>query len=190
MVNSESICRCQRFNVVGTSGSGKTNFARALAQRLQLPCHEMDQLFWKPNWQESSDEDLMAKVAEVTSGSKWVLDGNYTRTTPVKWKQVQVVIWLDLPFARTVFRVARRAVKRSFTAEEIWPGTGNRESLTKTFFSRDSIVLWAIQTHRANRKKYLAMMNAPEYASISFVRLCTPDEVTAFVERLRPSAVR
>ena len=117
----EQISRFERINVVGTSGSGKSIFARELAEVLKLPCYEMDQLFWKSNWQGSSDDELFRKVHEVTSRSRWVLDGNYTRTIPVKWKQVQLVIWLDPSFLRTVFRVTKRTIYRSFTQEEIWP---------------------------------------------------------------------
>jgi adenylate kinase family enzyme len=120
----------------------------------------MDQLFWKPGWQESSDDELFRKVREVTAQPRWVLDGNYTRTTPDKWKHVQLVIWLDLPFARTVFRVTKRAIHRSLTQRELWPGTGNRESLTKAFLSKDSVIWWAITTHRRNRQKYSAVMAA------------------------------
>jgi adenylate kinase family enzyme len=145
-VDFEQIGCFERINVVGSSGSGKSTFARELAEVLNLPCYEMDQLFWKSDWHESSDDELFRKVHEVTSRSRWVLDGNYTRTIPVKWKQVQLVIWLDPSFLRTVLGVTKRTIYRSFTQEEIWPGTGNRESLRKAFLSKDSIIWWAITT--------------------------------------------
>lgn len=174
---------CQRINVVGTSGSGKTIFARQLAELLDLPYFEMDQLFWKPGWQQSSDNELFSKVHDVTSGPRWVLDGNYTRTLPIKWKNVQQVIWLDPSFLRTVLRVTARTIRRAFTQEELWAGTGNRESLREAFLSRKSIIWWAISTHRANRRKYSTLMASPEYAHISFVRLGSPREARRFLER-------
>lgn len=67
----------ERINVVGTSGCGKTTFAREFASLLQLPLYEMDQLFWKPGWQQPSDDEFLSKVREVTSKPRWVLDGNY-----------------------------------------------------------------------------------------------------------------
>jgi adenylate kinase family enzyme len=176
----------QRINVVGTSGSGKSTFARALAQRLDLPYYELDQLFWKPGWQMSSDEELFAKVRQVTSQQRWILDGNYHRTAPEKWKHVQLVIWLDMPFLRTILQVSRRAVQRALSQEELWPGTGNRETLAKAFLSRESIIWWAITTYRANKRRYASIMRSPEYAHIRFVRLRTGREVGAFLLETQP----
>lgn len=184
----EQIGRFERINVVGTSGSGKSTFARELAELLNLPFYEMDQLFWKSDWHESSDNELFRKVHEVTSRSRWVLDGNYTRTIPVKWKQVQLVIWLDPFFLRTVLRVTKRTIYRSFTQEEICPGTGNRESLRKAFLSRDSIIWWAITTYRNNRKKYSSIISSPVYSHICFIRLNSQTGVTSFLKGLREVA--
>jgi adenylate kinase family enzyme len=161
----------ERINVVGTSGSGKSAFARRLARLLELPYYEMDALFWKPGWQQASDEELFRKVEEVCSQPRWVLDGNYTRTLPIKWKRVQLVIWLDPPFLPTVLRVTARTIRRALTREELWPETGNRESLAEAFFSRKSIIWWAISTHAKNRRKYAALMAAPEHSHIKFLRL-------------------
>jgi adenylate kinase family enzyme len=187
-VDFEKIRRFERINVVGTSGSGKTTFARELAGLLNLPCYEIDQLFWNSNWQESSNDELFEKLHQVTSRPRWVLDGNYTRTIPVKWKQVQLVIWLDLSFLRTVLRVTKRTIHRSLTQKEIWSGTGNRESLRKAFFSKDSIIWWAITTYRNNRKKYSSIMSSPAYSHISFIRLNSRTGVASFLEGLRKVA--
>ena len=73
-----------RVNVIGTSGSGKSSFAKQLAGALRTPYLEMDRLYWKPNWQEPKDEELFPILEQALSGDAWVLDGNYTRTTHIK----------------------------------------------------------------------------------------------------------
>jgi adenylate kinase family enzyme len=178
----------QRINVVGTSGSGKTTFARRLARALDVPYYEMDRLFRKPGWQESSDEEFFSKVEQATAGPLWVLDGNYTRTLPIKWKRVQLVIWLDPSFVQTIFRVTARTIRRAYTREELWPGTGNRESLAEAFFSKKSIIWWAIRTYGRNRDKYSAFMTAPEYSHIAFVRLRSSADTQRFLGGL-PGAI-
>ena len=174
--------RFERINVVGTSGSGKTTFARRLAQTLRLPYYEMDAVFWKPGWRESPYDEFLPRIEEITRQPRWVLDGNYSRTQPVKWKQVQQVIWLDLPFLMTIWRVTARTVRRARTQEELWLGTGNRESLREAFFSRKSIIGWAIRQHGTNRRRYPALMATPEYAHISFARLRSDAEAQRFLE--------
>ena len=178
----------ERINVIGTSGSGKTTFARELARLLGLPCYEMDALFWKPGWSESSDEELFRKVEEVTSGPRWVLDGNYTRTRAVSWRRVQVVIWLDPSFVTTLWSVTARTVRRACTREELWTGTGNRESLAQAFFTRKSIIWWAVSRHGHNRRKYRAAMAAPEYSHIRFVRLPSRAEAMSYLDGLSATA--
>ncbi len=69
----------KKINVIGTTGSGKSTFSRKLADKLSYPCAHMDELFWKPNWVESSDAEFFPKVESFVSKDSWVLDGNYKR---------------------------------------------------------------------------------------------------------------
>lgn len=126
-----------RVNVVGTSGSGKSTFAKELALRLNAPYIELDLLYWEPNWKEPTDDVFFRRIEDTLSrSSRWVLDGNYNRAQPVKWKSVTTVIWLDYSYPRVLFQAVRRAIIRGIRREELWVGTGNRESLFKTFFTR------------------------------------------------------
>ena len=175
-IDINRLSQIERINVIGTSGSGKSTFARELAELLGLPFIEMDAIYWGRNWTEPSDEEFIPKVKTATERPRWVLDGNYSRTTPVKWRQVQLVVWLDMSFVRTVARVSTRCVKRSLSNTEIWPDTDNRETFRKSFFSRESIILWAITSYKRNRHKYAEMMKSPNYAPIWFLRLSSPHD--------------
>ena len=110
-----------------------------------------------------------------------MLDGNYTRTIPIKWERVDMVIWLDYSFPRTFYRSVKRALRRSFTKEELWEGTGNRESLRRSFFSKDSIILWSVKNFRAVRRKYEVLLGDKKYSHIKFVRLRNPSEADSFL---------
>ena len=68
-----------RIAVIGTSGSGKTTVARELARRHGVPYVELDALNHGPGWTETPDEEFQRRVAAVTDGSGWVVDGNYER---------------------------------------------------------------------------------------------------------------
>ncbi len=56
-----------KINVIGTSGSGKSTFSCALAQKLAIPYIELDSLFWKPSWSGSSDAEFFEKTERFTS---------------------------------------------------------------------------------------------------------------------------
>jgi len=171
-----------RINVIGTSGSGKTTFGRNLAESLSLPFLEMDAIFWGPDWTFPEDKELFSKLASALEGENWVLDGNYTRTIPIKWDNIDIIIWLDFSFPQTLYQAVTRAFTRILTREELWPGTGNREMPGK-LFSRDSIVLWTIKTFQRNRKKFTAYMESDEFKKIPFIRLKSPRQAKSFLQR-------
>lgn len=174
----------QRVNIVGTSGSGKTTFAKKLATQLNCACIEMDALFWKPNWQESKDEEFFSLLEQHLEQEKWVLDGNYHRSRALKWRNVDTIIWLDFSFTRTLFQACRRALTRSLNKTELWGKTGNVESFRRSFFSKESVLLWTIKTHASNHHRYQTLMSASEYRHIHFVRLTSPKMADKWLQHL------
>ena len=172
----------QRLNIVGSSGVGKSTLARQLAGRTGLPLVELDALHWQPDWTASTDADLFAGLEAALSGDSWILDGNYSRTLPIKWRRVQMVVWLDLPWWQTLWQVTTRTLRRSITGEVLW--AGNRESLRKAFLTRDSIILWSLTNLARVRREYARLAADPGYAHIRFMRLRSRREMAAFVDSL------
>lgn len=176
--------RLQRVNVVGTSSSGKSTFARRLATILGCPHVELDRLFWKPGWQQATPEEFQHDLRQSLAGDRWIIDGNYNVSQPIQHERLTSVIWLDYSLATTLSRAFRRAIQRSWTGQEVWPDTGNRESFRRNFVSLDSIPLWTLTSFRPNRKKYLTMMQKPELSSIEFIRLRHPRQTETFLQAL------
>ena len=174
-----------RINVVGTSGSGKSTFARRLSSQMGFPYIEMDKIFWGPNWKWPSDEEFFSNLKIALSGDAWVLDGNYTRTIPIKWEKVDLVVWLDYSFSRTLYQAINRALKRSWSKVELWEGTGNRESFRQSFFSKKSIIWWTITTHGKVRAKYESFLTNKQFSHIEFVRLRTRLEAEQFLAQMK-----
>ena len=171
-----------RINIIGTSGSGKTSFGKELAGILQIPFIEMDAIFWGPNWTPMAKEKFRSQLDQALQIDNWVLDGNYTGASmPTKWERVEIVIWLDFSFSRTLLQAMSRAIQRVFSRQEIWPGTGNRESL-RMLFSKDSIVLWTITSYHPKRKKIKTLMNDPAYQHIRFHQVRSPGEAAKLLE--------
>lgn len=123
-------------------------------------------------------EQIQKQIECATDG--YVIDGNYTRAQDIKWQDIDTVIWLDLPFHVNLFRSVKRVVYRLLTQKKLWENSNNKENL-RLFLSRDSIVLWMIKTHAKNRKKYLAMMQSPEYNHICFIQLTSRKAIQQFL---------
>lgn len=162
--------RCgRRISVVGTSGSGKTTTAGQIAQRLGIPHVELDALHWEPNWTEAPIEVFRARVTQALSGETWAVDGNYGKVRDIVWGRADTVVWLDYTLAVILWQLVRRTVRRSVTQEELWGG--NRESLGKAIFSRESILLWALQTYKRRRREYPVLLGKPANAHLAVIHL-------------------
>ncbi len=172
----------KKIIVVGTTGSGKSTLAKALAEKLSYPCIQLDLLFWKPNWESSTDEEFFTKIENEIDIPNWVLDGNYGRTNHITWKDADTVIWINLPFWLTLYQNLSRSIKRAISNEELWPNTGNRESF-KRMFSKDSIVLWLFKTYGSSIERYEERMKNPTYSHIKFFRLRSRKEIAHFLEK-------
>lgn len=172
----------RRIAIIGSTSSGKSTLGERLAILLDVPLVELDALFWKPEWVESTDEEFFPKVAEATSGDAWIVAGSYSRTRELYWSRLETVIWLDLPLAVSVRRVLVRAWRRSRSRELLW-GT-NYEGFAKhlkLWSPKDSLVAWAVTSRGQARRRNLEAMLDPRWRHVRWVRLQSQREVNAFV---------
>jgi adenylate kinase family enzyme len=173
----------KRISVVGTTGSGKTTFARELAQRLGVPHVELDALHWEPNWTEAPLEVFRARVDLALRGEAWVIDGNYSKVRDIIWSRADTVVWLDYALPIILWQLLKRTLKRVFIREELWGK--NRERFRAQFLSRDSLFLWAISTYRRRRREYPTLFKQPEHVHLAVVHLRSPRAARAWLESVR-----
>lgn len=133
----------------------------------------LDHLFWNPGWIESSSPEFQAKVSATLTEDAykhgWVTDGNYHRRLTDELDGATDIICgsssssiiihqtlyfdfvlsytgLDTPFLFYFPRLIKRTFLRLFHRREpCAPGCDERAS--ETFFSRKSILWWAITNH-------------------------------------------
>ena len=172
----------RRVAVVGATGSGKTRLAQTLAHRLALPHVEFDALFWEAGWRPADREVFRARVQAALTAPGWVTDGNYRQVRDLVWPQATALIWLDYPLPLVLWRLAGRTARRLMTREELW--NGNRERLSEHLLSRDSLFLWALQSHPRQRREYPVELARPEYAHLAVVRLRRPRETEKWLSEV------
>ncbi|WP_407538953.1 AAA family ATPase [Deinococcus radiomollis] len=170
----------RRIVVTGTTGSGKTTLARAIAARLNLPHAEQDAWNHLPEWQEAPVEQFRAAVDAFTAQPGWVMDGNYTKANDIGWTRADTLIWLDYPGPLVFWRLLRRTLRRGYTREELW--NGNREQLGPNLLSRQGILAWFFRTHWRRRRETPGKLAA--YPHLQVVQFRTPGEAERWVAGL------
>ncbi len=160
--------------VASSPGAGKTTLAREVAARIGAPHIELDALFWGPRWTPVSAGEYHRRVTDAVARERWVLDGNYHSVRDLIWPRADTVVWLDYPLRIAYPRLVRRTLERLRAGEELWPGTGNRESFRLLFLSWDSILWWALRTYRGRRKRFEADLAEPHHAHLLVIRLRSP----------------
>ena len=171
----------RRVSVVGTSGVGKSTFASSLALVLGCPFLELDSVYHQADWVPLDSSAFRARVADVASGERWVIDGNYSKVRDIVWARADTVVWLDLPrrvvMRRLVWRTLRRVARRA----ELW--NGNREHWRNVFTwdRQESVISWGWHTFGSNRERYAAAAADPANGHLSFVRLSSARAVRRFL---------
>jgi hypothetical protein len=131
-------------------------------------------------------EDLFKeRVARAVEGDAWVIDGNYAGrgARDLVWPRADTVIWLDPPLRVIFARLLARALRRIRTGEELWPGTGNRETFRNQFLSPNNLFWWALKTYRRRRRELPQILARPEHAHLHVHRFRRWTEAAAWLSR-------
>jgi adenylate kinase family enzyme len=68
----------------------------------------LDRLFWKPGWIEQEDLVFADLLQTELAGDKWIIDGNYLKSLPLRLEFADTVIFLDLNHWICTCRVLKR----------------------------------------------------------------------------------
>ena len=170
-----------RIWVGGPCGSGKSTVAKRLAGALGVAPTHLDDIHWKPGWIESSPAEEEAALEHIVARPAWVVDGNYSKLRGPRMDAVQLFVWLDLPLNVTLPRLLSRCAVRSL--KRVPCCNGNYESLWRTLFDKESILLWALTTHQRRKRQLTA-----ELSGRTHVRLRSPRAIEAWVKWIRMQA--
>ena len=172
----------QRVLVVGTSGSGKTTLARQLAGCLHLKHVELDRLFWQPGWKAREHAEFRRLVAQAVGDNGWITDGNYGMLRDVLWPRATHALWLNYPLALVLWQATRRTLANIVAAQEVFPGC--RETVANSFFSRESVIWYALTTYRERRRRYAALRREQTFPQLTWLELHSPREARQFLSAL------
>lgn len=102
----------RRICILGPSNSGKSTLANAIARQCDLPAIHLDQLHHLPgtDWKPRPSDEFTALHDEAIQGDAWVMDGNYSRCMPQRFRRATGIILLDISTPLSLFRYMRRCL--------------------------------------------------------------------------------
>lgn len=115
----------KRIVIIGCGGSGKTYLARRLAQQLVLPLTHLDAVYYDEQWNPLPADVFAAAQERLVAQPRWIIEGNYAGTLPVRLAAADTVILLDLP-ARTCLLGLGQRHRRHGAGQEPTIGVYNR----------------------------------------------------------------
>ena len=181
-----------RALVMGSTGSGKSTFARALAQRIGAAHIEQDALNWDPGWvnlSQTDPEKLRERARKAVAAENWTSCGNYSVIRRTMLERTTHLIWLDYSRPVIMRRVISRSLARAIDGRELWEGTGNREDF-RAWLDKEHPIRWAWDTFHHRRATYEALFADPAMAVIAKHRIRHPREADPLMDRLAAEAFR
>jgi adenylate kinase family enzyme len=174
----------ERVFIYGVTGSGKTTFARKMAERTGLPWHAVDELTWEPGWIEVPPEEQRRRIAEICAMQRWILDAAYGKWLDVPLARAELIVALDYARWRSLSRLVRRTLIRAIDRTPVC--NGNTESWRQAL-SRDSIIVWHFKSYARKRARITAWAADPSGPAV--IRLRTPSAARRWLASLQPETL-
>lgn len=141
----------ERIIIIGSCGAGKSTLAVKLAKKLDLPLVHLDKIKFIGDWQERSKDEFNSILLSELEKPRWIIDGNYNRTIPLRMQYCDTVIFLDFPRLVCMWGVITRVIKyHGKTRPDM--GGNCRERFDPEFMK----FVWQFQTK--HRRRYLEML--------------------------------
>lgn len=159
--------------IIGPGGAGKSTFANQLGERLNIEVLHLDKFYWRPGWIEPSKAEWLKTVEELLRREAWIMDGNYSGSLAIRFKECDTVIFLDMPRTLCVWRVLKRAVMyRNKSRPDVAEGCRERLSL--------EFILWVWNYPRRTRPKIVRMFESDTEGK-RIISLRSPADIERFL---------
>ena len=92
-----SFSKMKRVIVIGCPDAGKSTFARKLAAKTGLPLHYLDMIWHRSARTVIGRAEFDRQLDKLVKEEKWIIDGNYARSLPIRLAHCDTVFFFDLP---------------------------------------------------------------------------------------------
>lgn len=130
---NERIEEMEKIVVIGSSGAGKSTFARKLGAITDTDVLHLDRYFWQSGWKEYPRTERIAIQQQLMRERKrWIMEGSYISSSDNRLDAADTIIFLDLPHLLCFWRVIKRHMTtyRKQKRADLPEGCTDRLSLT------------------------------------------------------------
>lgn len=163
----------QRIAVIGCGGSGKTTLANRLSRCLGIEAVHLDSLYYGPGWSVKPTEEWEAIQRNLVSAERWIIDGGYVTTLPIRLAVADTAIYLDIPTRSCLWGVLKRRIRFRGRGR---PEEGIYDRITWEF------LFFICSFRRKFRPRILALL--PEAPNIEVICLTSRREARRFIASL------
>lgn len=167
--------RMDRIAILGCGGSGKTFLANQIAALLDLPVTHLDAVYYDTDWNPLSADEFAERQRELTAEPRWLLEGNYASTLPIRLATADTVIFLDLPATTCLLGIAQRRL-RYRGGQHTRDGVYDRITLE---------FLRYVCAYRTTMRPRVTRLLAEHGAGIRLITLTSRRDTTRFLRALR-----
>lgn len=96
---------------MGCGGSGKSHLARSLGAALGITPVHLDGLYYDADWNPLDKEKFADLQRDLVTDPRWIIDGNYASSLPIRLHAADTVIFLDLPAWACLWGIGQRRLK-------------------------------------------------------------------------------
>lgn len=165
--------------VIGGNGSGKTTFAKILGNQLNIPVTHMDKICRTDNWQRANEDVIRKTLTSIMSAPKWIIDGNDTKTLPLRLKKCDTVFYFDFNTITCFYGVLKRTFANYGKHRD---DVGGENNIEKFDMAKITFLKEIINFNRKNRKRYYEMIS--ENSDIKRIVFKSRKQVNAYLNHI------
>lgn len=94
--------------IIGSSGAGKSTFARELGSILKIKVFHLDRCFWQRGWKVKTRDTRIDILHEIVRKERWIIDGTYLNSSELHLNVADTIIFLDIPPLLCLWRLTKR----------------------------------------------------------------------------------
>ncbi|MDZ4481530.1 P-loop NTPase family protein [Bacillus cereus] len=121
MVNKSTRTIGEKIIIIGSPGSGKSTFSKALSKATNIPLIHLDDLYWNVDWIPTPEDEWINTIEKLAVKKRYILDGNYVDSLNIRLECADTVIFLDTPLIVCLFRIVKRTLKNRYGKEVSLP---------------------------------------------------------------------